>query len=177
MRALALPLCAVAACAAASAEPRPDPPESTTRGESPRAVSDYADLTLRWERGKLTVEKVEAGRFARPTVMKRYTGRFEARATRGGKTLDAVRFDFPLLGDADSGERKDLDDQLKAHLSTVARVRLPLPDGADGIAIADTHGSAVLRLAAPERRPKGPESKDEKPTGRDAGAADGRPPA
>lgn len=106
--------------------------------EPPRLTTRYLDVSLKWSRGKITVEKVEAGRFDKPTALKRYLGRFEARATAKGKPVDSVRFDFPLLGDADVGEQRDMDRRLKANLSTVTKVRVPV-DGADAVTIADTH--------------------------------------
>jgi hypothetical protein len=108
-----------------AAEPRPP---SATR---------YVDLTLRWARGKISVEKVEAGRFDSPTVMKRFSGRFEARVTAGGKPVDSVRFDFPLLADADPGVMGDMNEKMKAGATSVAKVRVPLTDGADALALYD----------------------------------------
>ncbi len=124
----------------------------------PPAVTAWADLAVRWTRGKLTVEKVERGTFERPTVMKRFVGRFEARVVRAGHTVDSVRFDFPLLADADAGNQEDIARRMQANVATSTRVRVPLPDGADAIVLVDTHGglpvrvplalSAVIRAAA-----------------------------
>jgi hypothetical protein len=119
---------------------------------APRAVTvpvvDYADLTLDYAAGRVKVTEVKRGRFAKPTALERFRGRFEARALRrsgkGGKTeevLERVQFDFPLLADAEapdvSDEQRVLAERLRAGVSARTRVRVPLPDGAEAVAIVD----------------------------------------
>jgi hypothetical protein len=135
---------------AARSEPRPP---AAAAPATPPPASAWIDVTCRWANGRLTVEKVERGAFDRPTVTRRFVGRFEARVSGRGRLLDVVRFDFPLLADADAGVQRALDEKMKAHVTTTARVRVPLPDGADAVAIADSHGGrpvpVPLAAAAP----------------------------
>ena len=126
------------------AEPRPSPTPTPVPSPKPPLATAFVDVTCRWQKGRLTIERVERGSFPTPTVTKRFLGRFEARVRGQGKPLDATRFDFPLLADADSGVRGDLDAELKANLSTTTRIRVPLPDGADEVLIVDLHGGAAV---------------------------------
>jgi hypothetical protein len=130
-----------AGLAAARKEPQP-----IAQAPAPPKTTAYLDVGCRWTRGQLTVADVTPGRFAAPTAIKRYTGRFEARVTSRGKLLDALRFDFPLLGDADSGNQAELAETLKKNLSTQTRVRVPLPDGADKVVLVDLHGGATVEV-------------------------------
>jgi hypothetical protein len=124
-----------------------------TFADKPPLTTGYLDVTVRWQRGRVTVERVEAGRFDKPTAIKRWTGRFEARARAGKRILDAVRFDFPLLGDADSGNQGALADKLKENTVATAKVRVPLPDGADAVEVADRHGGPAVPVPLPSRPP------------------------
>jgi hypothetical protein len=147
MRLAALLIALGSALAHADPPPAAAPPVAATKRAPP--ATGYVDLALRWARGRITVEKVERGAFDHPTDVRRYMGRFEARVSRRGRAVDNVRFDFPLLGDADAGVQGALNDKMKENLVTVTRVRVPLVDGADTVTLADTRGGREVRVALP----------------------------
>jgi hypothetical protein len=104
-------------------------------------VVAYADVTLEVSPKQQRITEVKPGRFDKPTALPRYRGRFEARALRGKEVLERVRFDVPMLHDAEtddaSDEARKFAEQLRAHASVRTRVRVPLPEGTDAIAIVD----------------------------------------
>jgi hypothetical protein len=116
-------------------------PEATTD------VGEIATLTVRWDKGNLSIVRIERSLLPRPTRLLRYRGRFEARAvdsTHGGdKTLDFVRFDIPLMAPADSAdemtdEARALAEKLRANVTATTFVRVPLPRGATAVSVYDT---------------------------------------
>lgn len=122
----------------------------TVGADPPPLVREYADLTLRYASGAVTVTDAARGRYDKPTRVVHWTGRFEARPLgRGAKELDRFRFDFPLLGDADPGSQAELADELKKNTVTTTKVRVPLPDGTTELTIADRHGGPSIRVALP----------------------------
>jgi hypothetical protein len=76
--------------------------------------------------------------------MRRWRGRFEARAVAGaGKIVDFVRFDFPLMASAEAPDdvtedAKKLGKNIREHVTATMIVRAPLPPEATGVAIYDT---------------------------------------
>lgn len=150
-----------------SAEPPKPPAVTLIAAPKPPSASAYVDVSLRWREGKVSIDGVQRGAFPSPTVTKRFLGRFEARVSGRGKPLDAVRFDFPLLGDADAGVRGDLDAGMKAHLSTATRVRVPLPEGAEAVTIVDLHGGPPLSvpLAGASAAARAPAASSARPDG------------
>jgi hypothetical protein len=112
-------------------------------------VVRYADLALELAAGRASVLEVLYGRFDRPTALARYRGRFEARVLHKGAILERVRFDFPLAADAETDDASDearaVAERLRAGITARTRLRVPLPDGADAIAIWDPRrGLGVL---------------------------------
>ena len=105
--------------------------------QSPPAASAYADLELRWSAGVLTLEHLTLGRFPAPVPLRRYVGRFEAEVRGHGAVLETLRFDLPLLGEADAGVEEKLAEAMRAKLTTMGSVRVPLPEGAETIRIRD----------------------------------------
>ena len=119
-------------------------------------VNETAKLTVRYERGALSIVRVERQALKSPERMRRWRGRFEARAVGGGKTLDFVRFDFPLMAEAEAPEdatedAKKLGKKLREHVTATTIVRAPLPAGATSVAIYDsaTKKSASADLPSP----------------------------
>src|SRR5689334_6811761 len=104
-------------------------------------VLGYADVDLKWEKGAVTVLKIKPGRFARPTTLRRYRGRFTAMVARGKTALVELQFDFPLLAQAESDdaspESRKIAERMREGLTTTTTVRVPLPDGADTLIIYD----------------------------------------
>jgi hypothetical protein len=128
-------------------------PEMTTN------VGEVANLTVRWDQHGVSIVRVERALLPRPAPLLRYRGRFEARAvdTAHGadKTLDFVRFDFPLMAPAESrdemtAEAQAFGDKLRANVTATTIVRVPLPRGATAISVYDTasHKAVSVSLAS-----------------------------
>jgi hypothetical protein len=104
-------------------------------------VLGYADVDLKWEKGAVTVQKIRPGRFAKPTTLRRYRGRFTAMVARGKTPLVELQFDFPLLAPAESDdagpEERKIAQRMRDGLTTTTTVRVPLPDTADTLIIYD----------------------------------------
>jgi hypothetical protein len=132
-------------------------PEMTTN------VGEVANLTVRWDQRTITIVRVERTLLPKPTPLIRYRGRFEARAvdnTHGDKTLDFVRFDFPLMAPAESRDEMTEDarlvgEKLRANLTATTIVRVPLPRGATAISVYDTasHKTVAVPLTPPAAAP------------------------
>jgi hypothetical protein len=116
-------------------------------------VTAYADVELRFADGEVSVGKITPGKFAKPTALPRYRGRFTAIVAQGKKNLVELDFDFPLLAveapDATDDARK-LGQQIRKGVTSSTSVRVPLPEGADSLAIYDsvTHKTVKATLAA-----------------------------
>jgi hypothetical protein len=119
-----------------------------------RPVTQFADVTLRWDKGALTVVKVSRGQLAQATALRRWRGRFEARALAGQKQLEFVRFDFPLLAAAESSdemtpEATTFGRKLRNGVTATTVVRVPLPDGATAATIYDSETRKSLPVTLP----------------------------
>lgn len=157
--------------AATPSAPKPPAPDRTA------PIRDYADCLLRFDRQAVTIVRCARGRFAQPTSLIRFRGRFEARAlgrdarrkqegAAGAVVLEFVRFDFPLLADAESPEDTSAEAQkvaaaLRAGVSASTQVRVPLPEGTESIAVYDGRTKRTVRLdltasAASEGAPRPP---------------------
>jgi hypothetical protein len=123
-------------------------------------VVRYADVTVQVNRKQLSVIEVKPGRFEQPTALPRSRGRFVARALHGEKILEEVRLDLPLLADAETEDTAEADrrfaERLRQGVSVKARVRVPLPDGADAIVIVDTRGGRSARVSLATAPPPSP---------------------
>lgn len=140
--------------------PRPQPP-----APPPQPVSDYADLSLLYASGQLQVIAVHRGRFAQPTVLPRYLGRFVATVRKGARPLAESRFDLPLLAGTESEdatpEARKLAELLRKGVTARTTVRIGLPDGADEIVLRDSQSGRTItvpllgpREAAPRGAPR-----------------------
>lgn len=123
-------------------------------------VNEMAKLTVKYDRGSISILRVERQALASPQRMRRWRGRFEARAVGGGKTVDFVRFDFPLMAPAEAPEdvtedAKKVGQKLREHVTATTIVRAPLPPSATSVAIYDTvtKKSATAALPAPAAAP------------------------
>jgi hypothetical protein len=126
-----------------------------------RPAAHFADVTLRWERGALTVVKVTRAELPQAKSLRRWRGRFEARALDGKKTLDYVRFDFPLLAAAEAGDEMTTEAtafgrKLRSGVTATTVVRLPLPDGATAASIYDSETKRTLPITLPAASPESP---------------------
>jgi hypothetical protein len=114
-------------------------------------VVRYADITVQVDKQQLKIVDVKPGRFDKPTALPRYRGRFAARAVAGDKILEEVRLDLPLLADAETNDVSDDDkkfaERLRQGVSVKARVRVPLPEGADAIVIVDQKSGRSARVS------------------------------
>jgi hypothetical protein len=126
-----------------------------------RPAIHFADVTLRWDKGTLSVVKVARAELPQPTALRRWRGRFEARALAGQKLLDYVRFDFPLLATAESGDEMTVEAtsfgrKLRSGVTATATVRVPLPDGATAASIYDSETRRSVAVTLPTAAPPPP---------------------
>jgi hypothetical protein len=130
-------------------------PISTVPRDETVLVNEAARLTVMWDHGALSIVKVERQPLPSPERMRRWRGRFEARALAGeGKPLDFVRFDFPLMAAAEAPDdvtedAKILGKKIRDNVKATVIVRVPLPAGARTVTIYDT----VTRKAASAELP------------------------
>lgn len=83
-------------------------------------------------------------------------GRYGAQLRTGGKPLgDPVRFDFPLLADADAGEARELSAKLRANVSSAAWIELALPpaDARAELVVTDEKTGRSWRFPVPAALP------------------------
>jgi len=142
-----------------------------TRDRAILGVTAYADVALRFADGTVQVVKVTAGRFAKPTALPRFRGRFTAIVAHGKKSVVELDFDFPLLADAESPdvteEARKLGQQIRRGVTSSITVRVPWPEGADTLAIYDslTHKSVNAPLTSPPASPPRPAPAPAAPAG------------
>ncbi len=118
-------------------------PSATIPRDETALVGETAKLTVKYDHGALSILKVERQALPSPQRLRRWRGRFEARAVAGGKTIDFVRFDFPLMAQAEAPEdvtedAKKLGQELREHVTATTVIRVPLPPAATSVAIYDT---------------------------------------
>jgi hypothetical protein len=114
-------------------------------------VAEWADVTVQADAAHLSLVNVRRGKFDKPTQVPRYRGRFLARALDGaGKTLEEVRFELPLMAEAETDDASDearrYAEKLRANVSVKSTVRVPLPEGTDHIEIVDTLKKRTLTV-------------------------------
>ncbi len=132
------------------------PTSATARDES-TLVNEVAALTVKYDHGAVHILRVERQTLPSPERMRRWRGRFEARALGGGgKVLDLVRFDFPLMAAAESpddttADAKQLGQKLREHVTATAIVRAPLPAGATAVAVYDSVTRKSVSADLPSR--------------------------
>jgi hypothetical protein len=131
-------------------------PIATNARDETILVNEMAKLTVKYDHGAISIVRVERQPLKSPERMRRWRGRFEARAVGGGKTIDFVRFDFPLMAEAEAPddtteESKRIGQKLREHVTATTIVRTPLPVGATAVAIYDsvTKKSASADLPGP----------------------------
>ena len=113
----------------------------------PPLVTAWMDLTLRFSEGRVTLVRVASGRFATPTRLPRWTGRWAIDVLAGERVIDRVVFDFPLLGAADAGNEQVLDRELRARTSSETVVRVPLVEGAEALRVVERKDDKLLYKA------------------------------
>ena len=133
-------------------------PTAALPREESTLVTEMARLTVKYERGVTRILRVERVPLASPQKMRRWRGRFEARALgSGGKVIDFVRFDFPLMAQAETPDDTTADaarlgQKLREHVTATALVKLPLPAGATQVTVYD---STTKKTATAELPPAG----------------------
>ena len=149
-------VCAVAAVAAFADEPRRmiDVSKALDAGASAPSLSDIAmtktppDPTplversqwvydLRWDRGDVWLLGVHPLELAAPQATPRVMGRFAVELFEGPTLIERVRFDFPLLGVAESDASLAFGPKLRSRIGVVfpatkRGTRLELWDRATG---------------------------------------------
>ena len=132
------------------------PSPAVSRDET-ALVNETARLTVKYDHGAVSILRVERQPLGSPERLRRWRGRFEARAVAAnGRTSDFVRFDFPLMAAAEapddvSEDAKKMGRTIREHVTATAVVRVPLPADARSIAVYDTvtRKSATATLPAP----------------------------
>ena len=113
-------------------------------------VLAWADVTVQVDPTHMTLVEVRLGRFDKPTALMRYRGRFAARALGEKGALEEVRFELPLLAEAETDDASDearrFAEKLRQGASVKATVRVPLPEGAQRIEIVDTLRNQKLKV-------------------------------
>ena len=127
-------------------------------GDATALVRETATLTVRWQKGAASILHVERQPLASPARFPRWRGRFEARALAGDKALEFVRFDFPLMAEAEAPDdatdaAKKLGKKLRDHVTATTYVKLPLPAHATSVAIYDTFTKKQVAVALPPPAP------------------------
>lgn len=124
---------------------------TTTTPRVIAGVTTYADVELKYVRGEVIIQKIKPGRFAKPTALPRYRGRFTAIIAKGKQNLVELEFDFPLVARAESEdmseEARQLGKKLRDGVTSQTTVRVPWPDGAERLIVYDAVTGA--RVTAP----------------------------
>ncbi|MDB4966857.1 MAG: hypothetical protein JWN44_2546 [Myxococcales bacterium] len=127
---------------------------SPATSDSTALVAEQAKLTVRYDKGAVTIVRVERQPMKSPARMPRWRGRFEARAVAAGKTLDFVRFDFPLMAAAEAPDdvtedAAALGRKLREHVTATTIVKAPLPPGATQVVIYDSATKKTVSVDLP----------------------------
>lgn len=107
-------------------------------------VNEQARLLVKYDHGSVSIVTVERQALSSPARLPRWRGRFEARAVGGGKTLEFVRFDFPLMAPAEAPDdttedAKRVGKALRQHVGVATAIVLAaLPPGATSVAVYDS---------------------------------------
>jgi hypothetical protein len=115
----------------------------TASSDATALVSEQAKITVRYDKGAVSILRVERQPLKSPARLPRWRGRFEARALGGAKTLDFVRFDFPLMAAAEAPDdvtedAAKLGKKLREHVTATTIVRAPIVPGASQVAVYDS---------------------------------------
>jgi hypothetical protein len=98
--------------------PKPIAPDPT-----PLACESVYVLTVKWDKGVLTLDKTRHEKLAAKAVLPRKFGRFAAELYVGPTLLERLRFDIPLLSDDDNTSAA-----YAKGLVTSVDVRIPVSD-------------------------------------------------
>ena len=132
-------------------------PTAALPREESTLVNELARLTVRYERGVTRILRVERVALPSPQKLRRWRGRFEARAlAQDGKVLDFVRFDFPLMAQAETpdettAEAAKVGQNLREHVTATTFVRVPLPAGAATVSVWDSATKKSVAADLPAR--------------------------
>jgi hypothetical protein len=124
----------------------PTPPVLPKPARDIPGVIAYADVDVRYARGAVTILKVRPGKFAQPTSLPRFRGRFVAIVSKGQgakmTSLLELEFDFPLLAEAESSdattEARALAERLRKGVTSTTTVRVPILPDADTVGVWDS---------------------------------------
>ena len=103
-----------------------DPPDPVAM-----RMKEQWQLSLRFERGEVSVVQVEQKLYSQAQLTSRRLGRFAVEFWIGQELLERVRFNFPLLGESND------DSAIEAGLTTTASVEVPLVSRATFARILD----------------------------------------
>ncbi len=150
-------------------------------------------VDLYYAKGRVHTSSVETRVFPKRIRIPRFEGRFEARMYRNEKMLESLRFDFPLLGDAETFTRTGdiIWKRFQKGLQSRIRLRLPWDNPVDRVEILDLkrkrsvnvdlsllkkHGMTLVPKRSYQRRESTETSRDnrDKRGGRDSKESDSR---
>jgi hypothetical protein len=119
-------------------------PNTISARDETALVNETARLTAKYDHGAVTIVRTERQTLPSPRRLPRWRGRFEARAVAAdGKPLDFVRFDFPLMAQAEAPEdatedAKKLGRAIREHVTATTIVAVPVVPGTASVAIYDS---------------------------------------
>ncbi len=117
----------------------------TDPGRPPVLASDLWRVVLNFRDGEVTLAEVARERVTPPETLARFAGRFEAALLDGsGASLDAFRFNFPLLG----GE-PEIADAFARRMRSSITLRLPALETAVALRVTDRRSRREWRFALP----------------------------
>ena len=97
------------------------------------------NVELGFKSGRVSTRRLRLKKHKRKVKIPRFEGRFEARLYKKGKLIESLRFDFPLLGMAETftATGKRLWTRVTAGVKSRTAVRLPWDVEADRVVVWD----------------------------------------
>ncbi len=121
--------------------PKPIPPDPV-----PLASDVALVMTVRFNKGAVTVEKVRREKLGQKMVLPRHFGRFAAELYSGPTLVERIRFDFPLIADDDLAG-----DTYAKGLDVTVEVRIPESDRPNKLEIWDRASDRRWKFAYPPK--------------------------
>jgi hypothetical protein len=121
--------------------PKPIPPDPV-----PLASDVVLTMTVRFNKGAVTIEKVRRDKLAQKMVLPRHFGRFAAELYSGPTLVERIRFDFPLIADDDLAG-----DTYAKGLDVTVEVRIPESDRPNKMEIWDRATDRRWKFAYPPK--------------------------
>lgn len=127
--------------APADAPPKPIPPDPT-----PLAADGVFVMSVRFNKGEITVAKVRREKLPAKAAVDRHFGRFAAELYSGPTLVERIRFDFPLINDDSNAS-----DIYAKGLDVTVDVRIPDSDRPNKLEIWDRSTDKRWKLDYPPK--------------------------